>query len=70
MRNLLVWLSLLLAGCGKCCTSTPSPSSSSTESTGPACCDVEPSRAAILAGKKDAKLIVSDDDTESAPTDK
>jgi hypothetical protein len=52
MRALVIGL-LFVAGCGKCCESdvpTPISSSTSSERTAPSCCEVEPSRAAILAG--------------------
>jgi thiol-disulfide isomerase/thioredoxin len=56
----LIGLSLFLAGCGKCCEtsapSTPSSSSVSTESAAPTCCDIEPTRAVVLANAAEVDL--------------
>jgi thiol-disulfide isomerase/thioredoxin len=52
-----------LAGCSKCCDTSSSSSSSSTDANAdPSCCEVEPSRTAILAeaqqpGKVELKLV-------------
>ena len=57
--HLLICLCVVLAGCGRCCDSSPLPTSSATPSSAspevssestPPCCDVL-SRQSILAGK-------------------
>src|SRR5262249_51379538 len=52
--RLLVGLSFVLAGCGKCCdvSEPPAPPTSPTAATSDdlACCEVEPSRASLLTG--------------------